>query len=215
MEIDSNYFDTQSDFLFAHLNLRAEHDTHRKEIAKLRCRFDQNKSKINIPAINYCINEFIYSELDTATPGIRGLGRLTAFVPRLGGYFRNQISSFSSSQIEELLNLILSLIIQPYIFSYSMLLESDPDIIRYDPYVLYEIWVPCIYELSISQPGAGPSSYLVVISEPLFNTVMKYFNLHRMKPGFLQHDKRRHILTGYIQAGAALATSEHTIHDHF
>ena len=208
MTIDLPYLETQADALFQSLSARAEHENHRQEIAQFRANFEQRKASINCPAIEYCINEFVKCELDYTTPGMRGLGRLTTDIPRLGAYFRNQISNLPSSQLEVLSNLIVDLITQPYIF-WVVLRTDSADVNNYQPRALYEKWVPRIYEWGIEQLGEGRASALAVISEPLFNKLLTYFNERRMKPGFLHSDKRSNILTGYVQAGVSLGGCEH------
>jgi hypothetical protein len=50
------------------------------------------RSCFNIVAVGFCFSKYISSELDSQTPGDRGLGRLSTEIPRLGAYFRKPIS---------------------------------------------------------------------------------------------------------------------------
>ena len=77
--------------------------------------FNQLKLAFNFEAINYCLEKFVDSELDYITQGERGIGRMTNNIPRLGGYFRKQISKLNNEEHEKLYLLIQELLIRGYL----------------------------------------------------------------------------------------------------
>ena len=61
-------------------------------------RYSNNKQNIIPELVDYCIGKFVQTELDYQTDGDRGMGRMSNFVPRLGGYFRKNFLSLNSNK---------------------------------------------------------------------------------------------------------------------
>ncbi|NQU19352.1 hypothetical protein HQ550_04270, partial [bacterium] len=74
----------------------------KKIIDMIKPKFEELKKHFNTDKIGHCIERYINSELDFTTVGNRGIGRMTYAIPRLGGYFRSQLSKMSEATLSEL-----------------------------------------------------------------------------------------------------------------
>lgn len=83
-----------------------------KKIDLFKKNFNKNYANINPGTTNYCVGQFVHAELDFATPGNRGIGRLTDALPRLGAYFRDSLSRLEKAGLNELDGLITKLILK-------------------------------------------------------------------------------------------------------
>jgi hypothetical protein len=163
-------------------------------------------------AIDYCINNFVAAEVDFLTTGNRGLGRSTEHTPRLGGYFRNKLSSFSVEKKTELENAIRKYILDAYMG--MVILSSQNTKIPHDkktPDNLYQKWVSTIYVFPIDQLGEGALFFLQAATATSVMALRKFLKENQMKGGSLfSSDKTEEILSGYAAAGVALQRSEVT-----
>lgn len=163
--------------------------------------------KLRVDLLSYSINKYIDAELDFKSDGKRGLGRMTDYIPRLGAYFRKNITPMNQFERFELRCLLQQLIIGSY-FARALyvgnisLLEST--ISKQD---LYRKWIPGIYT-----QGGTEKSFLLILSkavESAYDSLLEFFHLHQMKGGgFLRQDKTKTILYAYMIAGAWLRECE-------
>lgn len=93
-----------------------------------------------------CVELFVSTELDTTTPGSRGLGRSSDRPPRLGGVFREQLAS--STACRDFGGLIEELFLETYCATATELLEFfDPPTrpVAQPAAEVFERWVPSMY----------------------------------------------------------------------
>jgi len=86
--------------------------------------YDQYRDQFNIEGLNFCFENYINSELDFQTPGERGLGRMSSEIPRLGAYFRKQMSRISQQEHSELYRTIQDLMLRGYLMRVQLLCNS-------------------------------------------------------------------------------------------
>lgn len=170
--------------------------------------YQKSKKNIQIDYLNYCIIKYINSELDFETKGINGLGRSSDFWPRLGGYFRDNISQLTTEKIEQLYLLILSLITKSYLF--QILLSDIPKEISKinTSEELYKKWIPKIYIFDINIIPEDSKNFLFATIENDIELLKKFFKENDMRVSIFSPDKTLHILNGYILAGITLRIAE-------
>ena len=170
-------------------------------------RFKELKGQISIDRLTYCIQKLIDGELDYKTAGRRGLGRASEHTPRLGAYFRKTLSKLAQNRVDELENLIASLMVKCYFFVFlvvpndylfSQSIESDE---------LYEEWLPQVYGYDLESWGEKADVLYTVVQED-YQKIAKFFEENSMKPGLFGEDKTKLILTGYATAGVVLGLAE-------
>lgn len=95
------------------------------------------------------VARFIGTELDTVTPGIRGVGRVGQHPPRLGGKFRSKLQSADAQNaIGAKIESILIAGFAGAIGVYSGLSSGPPEPVNLETDALWERWVPqAIYGL--------------------------------------------------------------------
>lgn len=164
---------------------------------------------VQINAITYCAEKFIDTELDFSTPGERGLGRSTNYIPRLGGYYRDQMRKLSQEQLNTLRRFIRNLMLQGYL-SCALLLGEDVFRGRYDDGpALFAVWVPNIYGGNPSEMGEEILNAIATFSNPPFQALLEFMVSHRMKKrGFSGNDRGSDIASWYMWGGALLRLAE-------
>lgn len=113
-------------------------------------KFEQLKEYYDHKKINYCLDKYINAELDFVTPGNRGLGRLTEFIPRFGAYFREALLKASTEDLTELYDTIREVMLGAYLCRVLFVEEpvSQPAISSGED--LFEKWIPGVYSSSSS-----------------------------------------------------------------
>ncbi len=104
-------------------------------------------SSLEIP--EYCINKFLSSEIDLQSPGLRGVGRITDEIPRLGGYYRNTLKDLYKDEILELKKTLKELMYIGYLIHFFYCEEEVKATQYQDKYKLYQIWT--MYLLGFNQ----------------------------------------------------------------
>lgn len=160
----------------------------------------------NLEALECCINKFVKAEIDFETLGNRGLGRMTDYVPRLGGVFRKEISSMSSSDRERLHNLIQEYIMILYL-GMSLLTCIDSFNLKTNANDLYAKWVPLIYVFPLDRLGEALTYFFNSISSSSLNQLIMFLNENNLTDN---EDKLREIISGYAAAGVSLRQAELT-----
>lgn len=107
------------------------------------------------------VGRFIGSEFDVDTPGNRGIGRLSDSVPRLGGYFRRQMSPEIESVLGPLIEEILACGFVIAVGVTHVKGDADaPKIVRRELDEIFARWVPRAMD------GLGRSQILIDYAVP-------------------------------------------------
>ena len=107
----------------------------------------------NREAMLYSLKRYIQAELDFASAGDRGIGRLSTEIPRYGAYFRKRLSQLAPTDLGILRQQITDTVIAGY-FSHVVTAEDpvlQPTAGSSDQ--LFSEWIPIIYS------PAFPSSF--------------------------------------------------------
>jgi len=167
------------------------------------------RQSLNLEVINFCMHRYIQAELDSRTPGNRGLGRMTTGIPRFAAYMRKHISILSEKDISELYRLIQDLMINGYLI-HALFIENPikkPSLSRGK--TLYERWIPEIYVGNLSKMSRSVSDLFEVGPGPPFIRLQAFLDAHNLKGGgFLSLDKTELITFYYPIAGFALRAAE-------
>jgi len=128
---------------------KIENDSGSEMIEHFESWINDEKRIISISALK-CARRFIQAELDTQTPGNRGIGRLTDNFPRFGARYRKLFLTMDSTVLSEMELLFTRLILCGYLFAeYIFKLKSDIELTRNPSMrnsdLLFTQWVPLIY----------------------------------------------------------------------
>ena len=172
-------------------------------------KYAELKGTFNISAISYCFENYINAELDFETPGVRGLGRMSTYIPRLGAYFKNQISRLSKEDLNELYEIIQDILLKGYLvhaLGSGQKLEEGK--IK-DPQTLYKAWIPKIYSSGLDQLEEGFRNILSISVESAYRALLAFLQGHKMKGGgVFSKDKTDEIFIYYALAGFILRVVE-------
>ena len=80
--------------------------------SEVSSKFQELQASLQCESLSYCLEKYINSELDSKTPGDKGLGRMTTVIPRLGAYYRKQMAGLQSKDLSELNGLIQRIILR-------------------------------------------------------------------------------------------------------
>jgi len=178
-------------------------------LGKINTWFIALRLRFNVEAVSFCCEKFISSELDFQTPGDRGLGRITNYIPRLGGYFRKQMSTLSQEQLFELYEIIQDLMLRGYL-TRALLVEAPPkkELIR-SGQALYETWLPGMYSSDPSEMKPNLRNALAALTDSAFVKLRDLFYHHGMKGGgFMSKDKTDLICAYYPLGGFGIRAIE-------
>ena len=176
-----------------------------KQIKNIKENFNKNYEEIYPDTLNYCVNQFIQTELDFTTLSNRGIGRLTETLPRLGSYFRGPISKLNKSDLDNLDTLTTKLIIKTYLFCAVIMGQPEEKTKSFTKEELYREWIPKIFTSSLSLISENAGKTLLGVVEKDLKQVETFFKLHDMNGGGLfSRDKSKDILVYYIVAGLVL-----------
>ncbi|MDZ7798764.1 MAG: hypothetical protein U5L76_04075 [Patescibacteria group bacterium] len=167
------------------------------------------KNNIDIKKINYCIHKYIDSELDFKTEGMRGIGRASTFVPRLGACYRSQFYKLSQEDIDKIYIYIQDILLLGYL-SYSFLMEEEP---KFDNTMtkekLSKEWITGIYASDPSEMRDKLQNTLANLAEKSITKLKDIFKKHNIKNGKLfSKDKLDLIIWWYVLAGFSLRLVE-------
>ena len=208
MNLEIDYFQGVKDEIVSCVAARLSEPTVKSNVIKLlNDHFDMLKPHLNIKAIDYCLNAYINAELDYQTAGDRGIGRLSSFVPRLGAYFRKQLSALSTEKLNQLYLLIQNLILKSYLFMalYEDSFEITPMV---DGPKLLEEWIPTIYTSASDILEERMENSLRWCTDSAHDEIMTFFKKNGMKKWLPYVRKIGLILNYYPIAGITLRFTE-------
>lgn len=152
--------------------------------------------------IYYCTEKYVNGELDYLTPGSRGLGRMTDYIPRFGAHFRNSISQLSRDEMEQLKLLLYDLVLSGYL-TYVLFFEKNPISIQgVQSDELYKKWLPGIYISDNVPPKLR--EVLASLSDNAYNNLYCFFDKYGIKSGLFSRGKGDLLLSYYPIAGVGL-----------
>lgn len=168
--------------------------------------YQSARQALNMSAIEYCLRTFITAELDAATAGERGLGRVTTAVPRLGAYCRRQINSLDSSTKWQLYFLIQDVILRGYL-TQTLLIKDPRPVCVVDPETIFHKWVPVIYS-SAGAVSEGVADGIAAVADAAFQRLDVFFGQHDMPSPYDDQGRMGEILWPYAKSGANLRAVE-------
>jgi hypothetical protein len=170
---------------------------------------DELRTRFNIEAVGLCFSHYIGSELDFRKSGDRSLGQISTDVPRLGAYFRKQISQLPHPELLSLYRIIQDLMLRGYL-TRALLLEAPLKQSRLTAGLeLYEVWLPGFYTSDPMQMGSHLRAVLAAVTDSAFARLSAFFSSHGMRGGGLfRKDKSSAISSYYPLAGFAVRAFE-------
>jgi hypothetical protein len=137
---------------------------------RVRARLNSTNVLAALLASYECVSLLVGSELDTVTPGERGLGRASTAIPRVGGHFRPLIDLHTTTVLGKVME---ELCIQGFAarVAFDALVSDDTELLRFrslDAFI--PIWISgIIYGLE----GAS-EDYLAVVNAASTPTIGRF-----------------------------------------
>jgi hypothetical protein len=160
-------------------------------------------------SISGCVDQFLDAEFDHATPGARGLGRMTDELPRLAALHRKRLRDADPEDMGCLRELVRDHILCGYLLARFAARLSGEDLRDADD-VFYRRWISLIY----SQAGASAITGALGDApqgrdRPIWEVATARRVLYRMRTlGIEPSTRERLILTKYFESGVLLALLE-------
>ena len=179
-------------------------------------RFKQLMSEFNSEAITYCLEKYIGAELDYATPGSRGIGRMTTNIPRFGAYFRKPLSALSHQELNELYFLMQDLCLRGYLIAALYMKWPARHAKLSSKASLFEEWIPGIYVINPNELNPDIWDIIKIDTAITIIEIHVFMRQHGMEGDtlfnragrFLSRDKVNKILLSYAIAGYSLRAVE-------
>lgn len=200
--------------MFSHLRSTLEGDE--SILEALEVGYKRLISEFNSEAITYCLKNYIKAELDYTTPGSRGIGRITANIPRFGAYFRKPLSKLSIKELNKLDFLIQDLCLRGYLDSAIYVKWPANNAKLSDEYLLFRKWIACIYV--VNPFGFSPELWGIIKADIAFTIIeihdfmrkhgIEVYSLFKRAGKFLPGDRVNEIFDYYAIAGYTLRAVE-------
>jgi hypothetical protein len=177
------------------------------DLEKCQGVYNQIRASFNAEAVDFCCRKYITAELDYLTPGDRGMGRLTTYVPRLGAYHRKKMASLDASARLRLYNLIEDVMLRSYL-TVPLFVEEPLREAKYvDSEVIFHKWIPRIY--SSVDPQDWKLKILWGVAGFALENLMGFFAEHKMSgAGLFSKDRTPDIYPYYAIAGSGIRLVE-------
>ena len=194
---------------YAHQQVQRTLSGNAELVARIAKTYCDLRATFNAAAVDFCLQKYITAEMDFKTPGDRGLGRMSTQVPRLGAYYRNQMSSLSVQDAARLYEVIQDVMLRGYLV-HALVLENPLRApLHRDGSTIYEKWVPGIYAGDPSKMGPNLQEALGAFSHSAFANLKLFFDAHAMSGrGLLAKDKTEMICFFYPVAGLGIRAVE-------
>lgn len=168
------------------------------------------RETLNIERLDYCISKYLEAEFDTKTEGVRGLGRTTESVPRLGGYYRKEFSKLGPNTIEELKVVTREILLRGYLVHLMSIDQGNASLSSPAKEEVYKKWIPRIYITGFEEfPELLQNVFLTFTEDPMerFFRILRKNGIEQ-RVGFFKKDLTVPILVYYAIAGFGLRTIE-------
>lgn len=193
----------------AMVSIIREFGNEKEIIDAIKPNFEELKRNYDDKKITYCLDKYINAELDFTTPGNRGIGRISEYVPRFGAYFRKALSNMPEADLAKLYSIIQDIMLRGYLVHVLFIEESVREPVISSEKELYEKWIPGIYSQNLPETDENLVRALVICTYSAFETLREFMNIHRMKDqDFFSEDKTDEILFYYAIAGFGLRVVE-------
>jgi len=147
--------------------------------ADVTARYQQLLDGFNYDALDYCLRQYIWAELDYKTPGTRGLGRVTTDTPRFAAHYRQHVGTLDSNGQSFLYYAIQDIILTSYM-TYALLAAAPISARTYHGSdELYRRWLPLIYS-SAGKPKPGVLEAVGVTTEGDYEGLLEFMVGHDM-----------------------------------
>lgn len=171
------------------------------------------------PAARYCIEKFVDGEMDHSTPGTRGFGRMSAYIPRFGGFYSKILKNLSKAELEVIKEIISKIIKYGYMKSVFLDASIDKKPSKLKPIkdeTLFKKWIPEIY---VSNLPEDQDINNLIDGGCWENIIYFCFRIERetnfpkkfLDPRNTYKDKLVLIISKYVEGGFLLRISEKRI----
>jgi hypothetical protein len=165
---------------------------------------------VYVPAASeYVIQRFVEAELDSQTEGERGLGRVSAEVPRFGGYYRQYCARLNAEELQELGRLMADVMWSGYL---AHVFFSEPEALEArvsDGNEIYEEWISVAYIFPAETLGGNLPGLLSTVGDGALTQLEDFQRRYGMKGGgFFSKDKGEAIRVRYLIGGFLLRRCE-------
>lgn len=169
-------------------------------------RMDELRARFNYAGVSRCLETFIAAEMDCTTPGDRGMGRMTAVIPRFGAYHRKGISELSGNDRQELATLLHELMLRAYVASYLFVKPTRQESPPVDDEALLKQWVLSMYAGSgLSDLSEGTQKAVSACIDGPLSAILSFLEQRGIRGGgFFSRDRTGDIVFGIAMAGFAL-----------
>ncbi|MHB8924055.1 MAG: hypothetical protein ACYC5I_02025 [Coriobacteriia bacterium] len=143
-------------------------------------RYPQILDGFNYEALDHCLRQYIWAELDHKTPGVRGLGRVSTDTPRFAAYYRTQVGRLDANEQAFLYHAIQDIILTSYM-TYALLADAPISLRTYatgDD--LFRRWLPLVYS-SAGRPKPGVLETLGVVTEGDYERLLQFMQDRHME----------------------------------
>ena len=172
-------------------------------------RFEYWKETVIIEILDECINRFVIAELDFETPGSRGIGRLSADIPRFGAYYRKGLSKLPFHYLFDVDKSITNLMIKGYLAHSLFMNEPRKNIYIESTEEFFRKWISQIYINSFSSFPEDVKKTILFCSENDINNLIQLLIKYRLrKRKLFILNKTYIILRNYVKAGFILRNIE-------
>jgi len=204
--IDVSYFQKSKDYYFSLINKCIDNEEEKKLYFS---RYENFINVYNSEMISYCINKYISAELDYLTPGERGLGRLSTYIPRFGAAFRKSLSKLNPDKLDKLSDLLVDLILRGYLLV-IIFLQEKAEISKLTKEELFEEWIPNIYVVDLAQFPKSQYDMLSAACDDSFRNLLDFGNSFFSKKDMRNFKKPNfsEMIFRYTIAGLALRSIE-------
>ena len=176
---------------------------------QIRSKYDELREKFDVGVAGYCIDRYCGAELDFATPGDRGLGRISEHIPRYGAYFRKSLARMDSTDLARVKELLVQHVLGGYL-AHALLTEDPLEESKYEcGEGLFETWLPGVYSSDPGEMGPSLRQFLSAFDAGTYGKHKAFRARHGMKGGgVFTADKSDLIIAYYPLAGFGLRTTE-------
>lgn len=162
-------------------------------------------------SVQYSIEKFVEAEMDYSTPGIRGLGRMSTYIPRFGGLYSRYLQKISKEELNRIGNSIIEIIKDGYKTAIFLDMVSEQELKKLnknDNESFFQKWVPQIYvsdlmetptvsEFLDQSAWGGMVYFSLKISEET-NFPKKYLTIKYARESKLSLIIARYVVAGFL-----------------
>lgn len=153
-----------------------------KKTIELKNEIRNNLKKINnaerfiyTNTVLQCISNYVETEMDFITPGIRGIGRVSTSPPRFGGFFSKYLRRLTQKELDTIKDIITDIVH----FGYGIKLQieilsgklEEPKGFTFN--YLHEKWIPSIYGTNMT--ANLPENIRGFLNDSMINSTIYFY----------------------------------------